>query len=212
MNPEHASNCEQLRNRFDGREAIYVEKGALRVRVSNIRQRGAFHIRADVEEVVTPGLGVGLFHRPRQLGAGPLRWRLGAGYLTTFSAQSWKMGYGGWSLYFAPDIVQAVVGFAARIVATPDPNEGYHEVSRFLSSLEVNEPVQLVFPDAVDPDSGEFRRSDLPPVAVQMSSGWIACPCCDVRFRVSDPRRWDGERHTTCGQRLIITRQLRSMP
>src|SRR5436190_18884249 len=155
MNPEHASNCDQLRNRFDGREAIYVEKGVLRVRVSNIRGRGAFHIRADVEEIATPGLGVGLFHRPRLSGAGPLRWRIGAGYLTTFSAQSWKMGYGGWSLYFAPDIVQAVVGCAVGLVAAPGPYECFLAVGRVLRGLETNEPDELVFPDAVGP-GGEF--------------------------------------------------------
>ena len=205
MNPRHASNCEELRTRFEGREAIYVEKGALRVRVSNIHPRGGFRIGADAEEIATPGLGVGLFHRPRQREAGPLRWRLGAGYLTTFSAHSWKMGYGGWSLYFAPEMVQAVVGCAARLAADADPNEGYDEVCRLLRSFETNEPSRLVFPDAVVPGSGEFRRSAAPPIGVQVSSGWIVCPCCDLRFSVADPRRWNGKQHATCGQRLIVS-------
>src|SRR5258708_32915019 len=95
MNSKHASNCKELQTRFEGREAIYVEKGALRVRVSNIRPRGGFSIRAEAEEIATPGLEMGMFHRPRLPGAGPVRWRFGAGYLTTFSAQSWKLGYGG---------------------------------------------------------------------------------------------------------------------
>ena len=199
MTPKHASNCEELRSRFEGREAIFVEQGALRVRVNNIRSRGGFRIGADAEEIVTPGLGVGRFQRSRRL-----RWRLGAGYLTTVSAQSWKMGYGGWSLYFAPEIVQAVVGCAARLAAAAEPNEGYDEVCHLLRRFAADEPARLVFPDAVVPGSGEFRRSDAPPIRVQASSGWIVCPCCDMRFAVSDPRRWNGEQHATCGQRLII--------
>ena len=204
MNPKHARNCEELRSSFEGREAIYVEKGALRVRVSNIRPRGGFHIKAEAEEIVTPGLGVGMFNRPRPLGAGPIRWTVRAGYLTTFSAQSWHMGYGGGTFYFAPEIVQAVVGFVARLPGNPDPDEGYREFGRLLSDLVVYEPAQLVFPDAVERGSGEFRKSDSPPMDVQASSGWIVCPCCEMRFTVSDPRRWDGEQHTTCGQRLIL--------
>ena len=204
MNSIHANNCEELRSRFEGREAICVEKGALRVRVSNIRPRAGFHIRADVEEIETPGLGLGLFHRPRRPGAGPMRRRLGAGYLTTFSAQSWKAGYGGWSLYFAPEILHAVVGFAARLPGNSDPDEGYRELCRLMRGLQAHEPAQLVFPDAVEHESCEFRRSDSPAIAVQVSSGWVACPCCDMRFMLSDPLRWDGEKHTTCGQRLMI--------
>jgi len=32
MNPKPANNCEELRSRFEGREALYVDKGVLRVR------------------------------------------------------------------------------------------------------------------------------------------------------------------------------------
>jgi len=204
MNPKHASNCEELRRRFEGREAICVEKGALRVRVGNIRPRGGFHIGADVEEIPTPGLGVGMFHRLRPLGVGPLRWTVRAGYLTTFTAQSWQMGYGGWSFLFTPEIVEAAVSFAARRPENSDPDEGYQELCRLLRDLEIHEPAQLVFPDAVEQGSDAFRRSNSPPIGVQMLSGWIVCPNCDMRFKVSDPRRWDGQQHTTCGQRLMI--------
>ena len=204
INAKHARNCEELRTRFEGKEAIYVEKGALRVRVSNFRPRGGFHIRAEAEEIVTPGLGVGMFHRPRPPGAGPRRRTVRAGYLTTFSAQSWHLGYGGGAFYFAPEIVRAVVGFAARLPGNADPDESYTELGCLLRDSWVHEPEQFVFPDAVEQGSGEFRKSDLPPMDVQASSGWIVCPCCAMRFTVSDPRRWDGEQHTTCGQRLII--------
>jgi len=204
MNPQHANNFEELRTRFDGKEAIYVEQGVLRVRVNDIRSQGGFHIRANAEEIPTPGLGVGRFHRPRPTSSAPRRWRIGAGYLTSFTTQSWQAGYGGWSLYFASEIIQAVIEFAARLPEHADPRESYAEVGRLLMNLNSHEPSQLVFPDAVEPGSGKLRRSDLPAVLVQISSGWVACPCCDMRFMTSDPRRWDGEKHTTCGQKLIL--------
>ena len=204
MNTLHAGSCKELRQRFEGREAIYVEKGALRVRVTNIRSQGGFHIQADVEEIITPGLGVGLFHGMRQPGADPLRWSIGAGYLTTCSAQSWEMGYGGWTLFFAPEVVQAVVECVAQLDPAADPHDGYRAVGRLRYGSHARETSQSLFPEAVDPASGKFRRSDYPPVDVAGSSGWIACPYCGRRFKLSDPRRWDGKRHTTCGQRLNI--------
>lgn len=62
MDSQHAHNCKVLRDRFEGREAIYVEKSALRVHVTNIRVDG-LSVGADVEEIITPGLGVGMFTR-----------------------------------------------------------------------------------------------------------------------------------------------------
>ncbi len=204
MNLRHARNCEELRTKFEGREAIYVEQGALRVRVSNIEARGGFRIRAEAEEIPTPGLGVGRFHSPVPRGPRPLRWKIGAGYLTSFSAHAWEMGYGGWSLYFAPGIVQAVVGFAARIPDNADANEAYRELCRLLRDLTAHEPSQFVFTDVVEQGSGEFRKSDSPAIVVKVSSGWIACPFCQMHFMLSDARRWEGETHITCGQKIII--------
>ena len=92
---------QEVRAMFEGREAIYIEQGAVRVRISNIRGSASQAIiSAEVEEIPTPGLGVGRFrHLP---GNKPLRWTINAGYLTVFSDQLWTMGYGGWSLYFHP--------------------------------------------------------------------------------------------------------------
>jgi len=135
MDSKDASNCEVLRARFEGREAIYVEKGALRVRVSNIHNvqyaQGS-SIAADVEEIPTPGLGVGLFppHRP---GRNPFRWTI-AGDPTSYSDQDWSMGYGGWCLYFAPETIQAVIDFAARRSNNADPYQDYREVCRMLNN------------------------------------------------------------------------------
>jgi hypothetical protein len=132
--------------RFEGREAIYVEKGVLRVCISNIRGSASqVTISAEVEEILTPGLGVGGFsdlpgHKPR-------RWRIGAGYLTAFSDQYWATGYGGWSLYFDPKAVEGVLDLAARFPANLDSEGRYSMIVRFLldrTFLGAN--MQRVFP------------------------------------------------------------------
>jgi hypothetical protein len=63
MTPREQLNCETLRKNFQGREAIYLEKGILRVRVEDIRfDLQAHSIRARVEEIPTCGLRPSLFH------------------------------------------------------------------------------------------------------------------------------------------------------
>jgi hypothetical protein len=132
---------------FEGREAIYVEKGALRVRVSNIRGSAAHRcISADVEEIPTPGLGVGSFdnRKPRR----PRRWGIGAGYLTQFSDYCWTTGYGGWSLFFDPKTVQAVLDLASHFPENMDSWERYNQIVRFLQNDEryLHANWQPVFP------------------------------------------------------------------
>lgn len=123
MDSTCASHCKVLRDRFEGREAIYVEKGALRVRITNIRSEG-LSVLADVEEVITPGLGVGFFARTHPPTTGPRRWDIG-GDPTSYSDDSWSMGYGGWELYFDPELIRAVIDFAARRPNDADPFEDY---------------------------------------------------------------------------------------
>lgn len=126
MDSTCASHCEVLRARFEGREAIYVEKGALRVRVTNIRSQG-LSVLADVEEIITPGLGVGFLAREHPPVSGPRRWDIG-GDPTSYSNDSWSMGYGGWNLYFDPEFIQTVIDFAVRRPNNADPWEGYAAV------------------------------------------------------------------------------------
>jgi len=114
------------------------------------------------------------------------------------------MGYGGWSLYFDPRIVQAVIDIAAQLPETGSADEAYRHVCHMLGDVNMQEPSQFVFPNVVEEGTGRFRKSDLPAVVVEASSDWVECPFCDWRFRVSDDRRWDGERHLTCGQRIIV--------
>ena len=143
--PDEA-RVEQLRARFEGREAIYVEKGALRMRVSDLRgdttQR---YISAEVEEVPTAGFPAGAFYEIQRLASSPLRWSIEGGYLTTFSDHTWHMGYGGWSLFFAPRIVDGILGLALRFPGNLDPFQRYRKVLDYLKDHEAYELTQRVF-------------------------------------------------------------------
>ena len=143
MSSEEEANCEQLRRNFENREAIFVEKGAVRVRVENIqanvRERW---VRAQIETIPTPGLvGAGsLRHHPR-IG-------IGAGYLTTFSDHVWEVGYGGWALFFSPQIVKGVVELAAQWAENLDAFDRYQLVVRWLADHKAHEePSRRVFLD-----------------------------------------------------------------
>jgi hypothetical protein len=81
-------------DKFEGKEAIYIEKGALRVRVSDIRESGPASISANVEEIPTPGLGVGALNNSQR--SRSIRWEIGACYLTVCSNHVWP--YGIWRL------------------------------------------------------------------------------------------------------------------
>jgi hypothetical protein len=110
-------NCKKLCDSFEGREAIYSEKGVRIVRVTDIRYSGSRCIDAQVEEVPTRGLEP--FHRSN-------RWKISAGYLTSFSHHHWSMGYGGWSLHFAPELVNRLRRCAAEWPAEATFEERYN--------------------------------------------------------------------------------------
>lgn len=139
----------KLQANFAGREAIYVEKGALLVRVSDIRSsRLRPTVAAQVEEIPAPGLGVGGFAGARlRYHTRPLRWTIRAGYLTEFTDYCWTTGYGSWSIYFDPKLVQAVLELAAHFPDTQDTMERYREI---VLLLQQDRPLpaqwQLVFP------------------------------------------------------------------
>jgi hypothetical protein len=139
---------QRVRANFEGRAAIYVEKGALQVRVSNIHgsevHRG---LSADIEEILTPGLGVGSFAPSKS--TSPRRWSIGAGYLTRFSDDCWTMGYGGWSLFFDPKAIRAVLDLASHFPENMDSWERYNKIVRFLHSDEryLRANWQRVFPN-----------------------------------------------------------------
>ncbi len=143
--PDEA-RVEQLRARFEGREAIYVEKGALRMRVSDIRGGATqLSISAEVEELPTPGFPAGAFYEMPRLEPSPLRWSIEGGYLTDFSEHTWHMGYGGWSLFFAPRIVDGILGLALRFPDNLDAFQRYRKVLDYLKDHEACEPTQRLF-------------------------------------------------------------------
>ena len=148
MDSTYASHCEIMRARFEGREAIYVEKGALRVRVTNIRSQG-LSVRANVEEIITPGLGVGFLARTHPPATGPRRWDIG-GDPNSYTDDSWSMGYGGWTLYFDPEFIQAVIDFAAQRPNNADQYEGYVAVcDMVLDRIMKRGPQSPRLPDAM---------------------------------------------------------------
>lgn len=127
---------QEVRSRFEGREAIYLEKGAIRVRVSNIRGSASqATIAADVEEISTPGLGVGSFYKRLHGDNKPLRWNIAAGIRTTFSGQDWAMGYGGWWLYFHPKVIEGVLDLAARFPAIQDSQEHHAMIQKHYDTI-----------------------------------------------------------------------------
>ena len=149
MSSQTSLNCEKLRDAFNGREAIYIEKGVLRVHVTNINCY-AHQVYASIEEVPTRGLERSIFHRHlRQMNepTAPLRWKISGGFLTTFSDHSWKAGYGGWSLFFSPDVVSGVVSIASDWPADLDEVERYHQALRFILNRNAREASERVFPE-----------------------------------------------------------------
>jgi len=130
-----ATKCELLKEQFEGREAVYIEQGFLVVRVSNIRcfpeSRQAHAI---VEEIPTLGLERSLFHSRNPKMGQPLRWKIISGFLTKFSADTWAVGYGSWSLFFAPRIVAGIKALASQFSPEIHAVHRYDEAIKFLKT------------------------------------------------------------------------------
>jgi hypothetical protein len=135
MTSDPSANCERLRNAFENREAIYVERGALRVKVTNIRANAAVQaISADIEEIPTIGFpGFVDLDRFGLTGRGPLSWTISAGNLTAFSDHTWSIGGGGWSLFFGSQLVEEVVRLAANFPPDVSRNERYRRILGWLN-------------------------------------------------------------------------------
>jgi hypothetical protein len=129
-----------IRGCFEGKEAIYVEKGALRVRVGNIRHdhlRGESEvIEADIEEIPTSGLPVSLPGYDRRDQSRPLRWRIGTNIILCphYSRHHWSSPtYVGWSMYFSPEIIRGVVNLASKFPHDQVLGIGYSRIMIFIS-------------------------------------------------------------------------------
>ncbi len=160
MHTVDSQNYEKLRANFQGRKALYIEKGALLVRVNNIRaDLAARCINAEVEEVPTSGLGAGSFRLVNQPSdAESLRWQIGAGFLTQFSDNHWVMGYGGWSMYFAPQVVQGVAELAASWPQDLDAFERYERVLDWLLTHDDGGAMITVFSGRSRPLWGFLKK------------------------------------------------------
>src|SRR5260370_36103195 len=121
MSLPNETKVKQVRGLFEGRESIYVEKGALRVKVSDVRGDVArLFISAEVEEIPTAGFPAGAFYEIQRLEPSPMRWSIEGGYLTIFSDHTWHMGYGGRSPFFSPRLFDGILG---RSLPVPDKVE-----------------------------------------------------------------------------------------
>ena len=147
MAPTARSVCKELCSSVEGRSAIYVEKAVYYVKVTDTAyDLGKRIISARVESVRAPGLE-GLTATTGNARYRPKSWRFSAGCLTRFSEHNWYMGYGGWSLYFNPKIVEKILDLAAGWDPSLHMAERYRNTLRALEELDANEPTRRVFRD-----------------------------------------------------------------
>ena len=141
-----SETLDRIRTYFEGKEAIYVEKGALRVRVSNIRFRdggseysAGDYIEADIEEIPTPGLPVSLPGFDRRDGPRPLRWKIGTNIRVHpgFTPSYWSgPAYTGWSMRFSPKLIEGVVGLTSGFPQDQTPYLGYRQVLNYINNQD----------------------------------------------------------------------------
>jgi hypothetical protein len=149
----HAATVEKVRASFEGREAIYLEKGAIRVRVSNIRSADLGILLADIEEIPTAGFPIwirGGGPRPR---SHPLRWTIGTSSIKHFSSDSWSSPpYVGWTLYFSPKLIEAIVDLVTRFPENQHPYLGYAKIHTYIDKAFIRSCSSL------DKESWTFLR------------------------------------------------------
>jgi len=118
----------EIRANFQGRTAIYLEKGATYVRVRNIRYDHLGLIRADIEEIPATGLPVWIAHRdPSE--SHPLRWTIGTSQ-PNFSSDSWDGPiYVAWRVRFSPKLIAAILQMASHFPESYNPMLRYRLIS-----------------------------------------------------------------------------------
>ena len=173
MTAHPSANCERLRKTFENRD--FVERGALRVRVTNIRGNVAVQsISADLEEIPTTGFpGFIDLDRYGLTDAEPRRWTISVGKLTTFSEHTWSLGNGGCSLFFNRELVQEVVQLASQFPPGLSRYERYHRILGWLHChTTTQEPsIQLFMSGASHPsDTATATSLREPPALVLRGS------------------------------------------
>jgi len=129
---------DQIRTWFEGKQAIYIEREALLVRVGNIL--GVDHLgkeftQADVEEIPSSGLPV---HSPRYVPVGPshpLRWRIAIGPQAICTPNYWsgRVGQcGGWGLHFSPQLIAEVLDIASGFPKDQSSYAGFIHIRRYI--------------------------------------------------------------------------------
>jgi hypothetical protein len=131
--PDELPLIPQVLTIYEGAEAIYQDWGILRVRVLNLHHHpGERRIHFDVEEVSSPGLGLGSFKPlPDRL----RRWRTSI-YFHNMTTKSWRYEDTGANFKFDPDLIAAVVNHAAALPSDMDPGAAYREVGRIIIKTE----------------------------------------------------------------------------
>ena len=136
----------RFRTLFEGREAIYIEKGSLRVKVRNIRVDSSEpYARAEIEEIPTVGFPTGAICGLKS-GEDLLRSSIGSSEGTHFSEHTWHAGYPtAFVLYFSPAIVEGLVNLASHFPDSLDPYQCYREVQRYLQDYQAQESTEDLF-------------------------------------------------------------------
>jgi hypothetical protein len=128
--PNNAAIVEKARFLYEGREGIYIEKGALRVRVNSVRIGSACvnttndlieYLAFDLEQIPTSGLPVWLDGKGPYLEPHPLRWEVGTNFETNLFHNYCSAAYGGWSLHFAQKLAAEVVEMATNFAGDDSP-------------------------------------------------------------------------------------------
>ena len=123
---------DKIRSWFEGRQAIYLEKDVLLVRVSNIR--GGDYIEADIEEIPTAGLPVYLPAYDRSGQPRPLRWKIGTNFETHFSPDYWSSQHGRWCMRFSSKLIEEVLVIASQFPEDHSPAIGYRQIRRYIDN------------------------------------------------------------------------------
>jgi hypothetical protein len=124
-----------------------------------------------------------------------------------YSPPIWTRDY--WTLSSTRNFVRSVVSSVSC------PECGSYLVHRKYCEREYDEKGNLIARSQVSGTICPFCQratvarkrpaEDNPPVAVMpYQPDWVCCPGCQKRFTYAGDYSWDGERHRTCGQRLII--------
>jgi hypothetical protein len=131
--PDELPIIPQVLNIYEGAEAIYQDWGILRVRVLNLHHHpGERRIHFDVEEVPSPGLGLGTF---KPLPGRLRRWRTFV-YFHNMTTKTWTYEETGANFKFDPDLVATVVNHAAAFPPDMDSGSAYREIGRIIIKLE----------------------------------------------------------------------------